>query len=817
MHRHLPPPILSDCSTKCTQQTGSLTAPTTFDDFTSPCNRLIPLNQNQPSGDLSIRPALPQSLSAKAQDTPESQYTQWRNLPGDWKYKSLFTGKTYDTSIRIREFIPSDGNEPLYQQLEISNGLLDKAIFLFDLTNGEVSILDSSTLTSPTKLTGYDLYMSTTTFPLNREPTNFYKFIESGRIELVTNILKADEDEVDEYEKYSLHFRSVYDYLYDVSRPDATISAQFKKLNHGEPSVSINLTKGDGVTDIYYAVILEPGDESKLTPEEIEAGFIWSYDQRNIAKYIKDYAENGTTNPHLMLGKVADGADSFEIPLQWTGVKPVAIASFRNGELSDMVYSYIENRPNDGWESAGSIYCDMALDWALSSQTNDINITPSYPDNISTSRKINMEYRAASKEYRLVNPYGTGSDYDYIYINAEYGDECTYPESSYLPITTTYEYTNLNGEVITAEQFQLATGNTSFNIFRGANVERMIKENWFITDISAGKFEYSMYSLPLPSLDRSMMYPGYILIDGGSFIDVKIESPYYITANYNLSNFSVNFDYGKDIHHLVVSYCDNGTPSAEPFDYHFYKGDDAAILRPTAPSDLSYRGYDADGNVQRSGVLKLPGVEYQTYSANFLYDDETDYSGPRKLSRAYYENPDEQAIIVHNLINDPYFIDLADPKVTDNLVIHHYSHKQDGESYTSIEFEKFYLGRYDLNNGGNIISCEVYGEPYYYAEGSSYRCKPYLDGSTIKSDGYAWIAYDDNGTGYIWMYSPLFELKLPQELIDSLSGVEEVQIDASDANAPAEYYNLQGMRVLNPQKGAIVIERRGNSARKIRF
>lgn len=54
----------------------------------------------------------------------------------------------------------------------------------------------------------------------------------------------------------------------------------------------------------------------------------------------------------------------------------------------------------------------------------------------------------------------------------------------------------------------------------------------------------------------------------------------------------------------------------------------------------------------------------------------------------------------------------------------------------------------------------------------------------------------------------LGELIVP---LDIESGVEVIL----DANAPIEYYNIQGQRVLNPQKGQLVIKRQGNNVQKI--
>ena len=49
------------------------------------------------------------------------------------------------------------------------------------------------------------------------------------------------------------------------------------------------------------------------------------------------------------------------------------------------------------------------------------------------------------------------------------------------------------------------------------------------------------------------------------------------------------------------------------------------------------------------------------------------------------------------------------------------------------------------------------------------------------------------------------------------SGVENVSTDFGDTDCPAEYFDLTGRRVENPAKGSIVIERRGASARTVRF
>ncbi len=48
------------------------------------------------------------------------------------------------------------------------------------------------------------------------------------------------------------------------------------------------------------------------------------------------------------------------------------------------------------------------------------------------------------------------------------------------------------------------------------------------------------------------------------------------------------------------------------------------------------------------------------------------------------------------------------------------------------------------------------------------------------------------------------------------SGVEDIYIEPDYSNAPVEYYNLQGIRVTNPENG-IFIRRQGNNATKVRL
>lgn len=64
-------------------------------------------------------------------------------------------------------------------------------------------------------------------------------------------------------------------------------------------------------------------------------------------------------------------------------------------------------------------------------------------------------------------------------------------------------------------------------------------------------------------------------------------------------------------------------------------------------------------------------------------------------------------------------------------------------------------------------------------------------------------------------YKTAYEWSSFENIVADQSGIDSVGYSADENNA--EYYNLQGIRILSPQKGQIVIERRAGSSRKIIF
>ena len=58
------------------------------------------------------------------------------------------------------------------------------------------------------------------------------------------------------------------------------------------------------------------------------------------------------------------------------------------------------------------------------------------------------------------------------------------------------------------------------------------------------------------------------------------------------------------------------------------------------------------------------------------------------------------------------------------------------------------------------------------------------------------------------------QMTLPFNPLGETNGVESV-VAGENADAPVEYFNLQGVRVLNPEAGQLVIKRQGNEVKKV--
>ena len=70
-----------------------------------------------------------------------------------------------------------------------------------------------------------------------------------------------------------------------------------------------------------------------------------------------------------------------------------------------------------------------------------------------------------------------------------------------------------------------------------------------------------------------------------------------------------------------------------------------------------------------------------------------------------------------------------------------------------------------------------------------------------------------NGDWYITNSAGETKIVLP-EGFDITSSVSEIAV-GSDADAPVEYYDLQGMKIIEPQAGKLYIKRQGSTVSKL--
>lgn len=146
-----------------------------------------------------------------------------------------------------------------------------------------------------------------------------------------------------------------------------------------------------------------------------------------------------------------------------------------------------------------------------------------------------------------------------------------------------------------------------------------------------------------------------------------------------------------------------------------------------------------------------------------------------------------------------------------------------GFGYTRAGIQSFYcynilgfLMQYELQSPSYIIS--VYGRSIPY---TTFKDKVVTlgsiisEGSTLFDANFGIQKYTFGGTN--WGVDPNTGIPYNMETkiffpgfdFDAVEGIE------ADNDVQAEYFNLQGIRVINPQPGQIVIERRGNKATKL--
>ena len=123
--------------------------------------------------------------------------------------------------------------------------------------------------------------------------------------------------------------------------------------------------------------------------------------------------------------------------------------------------------------------------------------------------------------------------------------------------------------------------------------------------------------------------------------------------------------------------------------------------------------------------------------------------------------------------------------------------------------------------GGSLASADVWGT---LANGTlSFPEVVVPDGATSLDEGIAPLGWsqasfssESGAITYKNHTNPVVSPEICKIVSDGFAGIENVAADAEfDANAPVEYFNLQGIRVATPEAGQLLIKRQGNKATKV--
>ena len=120
-----------------------------------------------------------------------------------------------------------------------------------------------------------------------------------------------------------------------------------------------------------------------------------------------------------------------------------------------------------------------------------------------------------------------------------------------------------------------------------------------------------------------------------------------------------------------------------------------------------------------------------------------------------------------------------------------------------------------LGNGSIMTSSRAYLEKFYSYSQSGAVYGTMDSNGLITLDGNAVLFSLQSNPGALYFSSGAStKLQLPENR--DLAGISEIANDAIDANAPVEYYNLQGMRILNVENNpGLYIRKQGNTTTKV--
>ncbi len=338
-------------------------------------------------------------------------------------------------------------------------------------------------------------------------------------------------------------------------------------------------------------------------------------------------------------------------------------------------------------------------------------------------------------------------------------------------------------------------------------------------------------SASFPFLDKNENKEAHDLVIDASnpeFVKVEPQVSGFVNVDKSRTNFSDPFYIGNAGCYFNE---EEGYSEADIIQYHFnstFKDGVITIVSPrfgkaakgnsygynwqgefntviTLPTEQPAEQWKSAGTASFTDGFLSPGFSSSTdaYTWNVEVEESTTTAGLYRLVNPY--SAAGCPLASKNLDSNPAYvrIDASDPDI---VVIQ--------PQYTGFKAEhsgetiNFYIG----NDAGIYVADGISKADLKASSTFASKIDKMVDGViTIKKPlfgknatsefGYEWT----DGEGQSIVYPATIEFHMPS----SIGTVE------ADSNAKAEYYNLQGIRVANPQKGCIYIVKKGGKASKI--
>ncbi len=735
------------------------------------------------------------SMSVTMDDEqPQPTYTDWETRAGSWVYVSNYLKKSYPTIVRSRvKSLESDGELQTQNQLELTNALFGKAILycnpesgaisLLSEEGGEVNLLDSEG--QPT-----ENYVYVCSMPTNGAPSRIMQYVASECIEIaLTMVKKYDPSEGFDYENAEY---ITYDYLYNSEVQPAKIDVEMPCFVK-EP-FSLEGKCGAAVSDLYFVMALSNRNEQRAEqyPEYAENGF--PVDYKTIPVMLSEYISSGKTNPAVKISKVSvseTGEFKFDVNDRWEGLRGLSLIAYRDGEICDQKFAYVEMHGNAGWKN----YKDIDINYDLPAILSDDNQIK------RVNLKTEVEINDSAKLMRICNPYGDfDSDFNYFYIDYSLGMDKCFITAGYTP--KTYSYTCLQSDMSESEP---VTRHHYLNTIIYANmVLGFTPEMLYDAFDGYGFFDLSTNVSNVQLLvqdENRFLYNNGIYVQGASDLMMAFSDVSTIELD---NNYVLSVTMGSDVTKIEFAFVNRDRPTEKSKTYQIDNTGDvvyafdilpelAGNSIPKTADAVSYTFFDKSGAIVRSGIMETD-VNLAADVAMLSFDPEIDANTSGYRVCDYLTTTvDKPTIVLYDFYQSAYF---TGDRSTNTLTI---VVEEDGTP----DIGSAYLG--ELNFGAELGMCKVYAET--------------LSGSVDKNVITAqmqWRVYSDgNYVGY-WQ-SATATITLPEHYLQT-SGVEDIIAgDDANANTAAEYFNLQGQRVANPRHGNLYIERKAGKVRKILY